>query len=471
MFRRVMQCAATGLAFLALAGPLFAATTIDREVFARRRAKVMAALKDGVAVFRNPDCATRSNDTTYYPYRPDSDFFYLTGLEEPGAACILAPGAGKKFVLFLRPQNPVAAAWDNDRTGLEGAVRDYGADAAFPVEEFGSKLPESLPPGGTVFYDFRDRDLGKTILDRLPRRPDRMPAALADLARIVHAMRMVKGPEEIERIRRAVDITCQAQAEALAAIRPGITERAVEAVFSQVFETSGASDKAFETLIASGPNATVIHYVTGPRQTRDGEMILMDMGAEYEHYAADITRVAPVNGKFSEEQRNLYELAVKMEETAIAGMKPGARTADIEKAVEEVAREGLFALGLITDRNTKWQHLLYYFPIVGHGVGLDVHDVCVGREDSLPLQPGMVFAVEPMVYAGDNLVALFRLKAARECHVSEGEIDAFLQAVRPVFERYRNIPGRIEDDVLITESGNEVLSARLPRRAARLRAR
>ena len=459
-----------GLALVLLPGVVFGGEEITKDVYAKRRAALMAGMKEGIAVFRGSDPAQRNSDITYSPYRQNSDFLYLTGYELPEAACIIAPGAEKKFILFVKPENVISAQWFGDLPGIEGAVADFGADEAFPFEDFEKILAEKMEGCGTVFSDFADKTMQELIVSISGKMEAGRPAAFADAGAIVHAMRMIKEPGEIELIRKAVVATCRGHVEAMKAIRPGMSEREIEAIYRYVFARSGAWSFAFEPIVASGPNSTVYHCEPSERPVQAGELVMIDMGAEYENYASDVTRVYPVSGKFTPDQRRMYEIALGMEDLVIAAMKPGAKVADVVKEAEAYAREELFKLGLITDKGSAWQHLLYYFPYIGHGVGLDVHDAGDYDYAKTVLKPGMVFAIEPMIYIGDNLVGSFRKVAMKHFKVPEKEVDDFLAATKPAFDKYKGIAGRIEDDILITETGNEVLSIGLIKKPADIEA-
>lgn len=439
---------------------------IDRETYAARRQTLMQKMGDGIAVFRNPPEATRTNDVNYYPYRPGSNFFYLSGFGEPEAAFLLVPGGEKEFIMFVRPENASSSQWYGDVPGIGGAMELYGADTAYPVGEFETVLRRLLFRTETVWFDIGDEELRDFITPLLPGFHGYGPEAMRDVARIVDDMRIVKDPAEIALIREAVRISCEGHLEAMKAIVPGMYEYEIAAIFSHVFERSGSRSKAYEAIVASGPASTIYHYSDIGRRVEDGDVVLMDMGAEWKNYAADITRMVPANGRFTGEQKRLYELVVQMEDSMIARMKPGADWNEVLKLTEPIAKRGLHELGLITDPESPWQHLLYYYPYCGHGVGLDVHDVGnygeYGRWGRI-LEPGMVFAIEPLLYVGDNLIPAFRQNVARRFQVPEDEIEAFLRDIRPAFDRYRNIAARVEDDVLITPDGNEVLSSSLPR--------
>ena len=453
-----------GLALVLLPAMVFGGEGFTKEAYATRRAALMAEMKGGIAVFRGSDPAQRNSDITYYPYRQNSDFLYLTGYELPEVACIIAPGAEKKFILFVKPKNVMSAKWFGDLPGLEGAVADFGADEALPFEDFEKVLAEKMAGCGTVYSDFADKTMQELLVSISEKMQEGRPTAFADAGVIVHAMRMIKEPGEIELIRKAVAVTCRGHLEAMKAIRPGMSEREIEAIYRYVFARSGAWSFAFEPIVASGPNSTVYHYEPGERPVQTGELVMIDMGAEYENYASDVTRVVPVSGTFTPDQRRMVEIALGMEDLVISAMKPGAKVADVVKVAETYAKEELFKLGLITDKDSAWQHLLYYFPYIGHGVGLDVHDAGDYDYARTVLKPGMVFAIEPLIYIGDNQVGSFRVIAMKRFKVPEQEVDDFLTAIKPTFDKYKGIAGRIEDDILITETGNEVLSKDLIRK-------
>jgi Xaa-Pro aminopeptidase len=402
----------------------------------------------------------------YYPFRSNSDFFYLSGFEEPDAAFILLPEGEKKFIMFVQPKNAFSSQWFGDVPGVEGAMVTFGADTAYALDQFENVLRQHLFRKQRVYFDIRNEELNTTVQALISQLRGRGPKEMIDVLQYTHEMRIIKDSQEIELIRKAVEIVCEAHQEAMKAIEPGMYEYEIASIFSYVFEKNGSLDKAFESIVASGPNATIFHYSQVKRQTQDGDLIMMDMGAEFNNYASDVTRVLPVNGKFTKKQKDVYEIVLDMLDVIVEHMIPGNKWFDCMAKSESIAKEGLFRLGLITDRDTEWQHLLYYYAYAGHAMGLDVHDVGdygSYRDGGRVLEPGMVFAVEPMIYIGDNLVESFRLHVTRRYRIPEETVDAFLKEIEPAFNRYNHVAARVEDDILITEDGNENLSAHLPK--------
>lgn len=447
--------------FLFYLSSLLPAQDFNKDLYAGRRQKLMETIKAGLVFIRNSEEQRKSNDEFYFPYKVNCDFYYLTGYNDPEAAMILNPQGKKKFILFVKPKNGMSSKWFGDVPGIDGAMKSYGADTAFAFNELEKVLPGLIYGSEKIYYDYNNEQIQKIVEPILNRFGEVGPKEIANISPIIHEMRLIKDEEEIKLLRKAVDITCDAHLEAIKSIKPGMYEYEIGAIFSFVFERNGALSKGFAPIIASGPNATIYHYSKQNRQTKNGELIMMDMGAEYLDYTADVTRVVPVNGRYTPEQKELYDVVLSMLEAVISNMKTGNSLSDCIRKSEEVALDGLFKLGLITDRQTIWQHQLYYFPYICHSIGLDIHDV--GQGEDVILQPGMVFAVEPLLYVGDNLVDSFRMMAVRYYGIKESEVDEFLKAIKPAFEKYKGVAARVEDDVLITESGNEVLSSKLPR--------
>lgn len=435
----------------------------NKEIYAARRQKLMEKITSGIIIVKNSDPQLKSNDEDYSPYRVNSDFYYLTGYEDPEAALILLPEAKKKFILFVKPRNAMSSQWYGDVPGIEGAMKTYGADTAFAYNDFGFKLWGYLRSEKIIYYDFFNKQINDIVYPTFTGAKRGGETQLINISPIVHEMRLIKSDEEIRLIRKAVDIACEAHSEAIKAIKPGVYEYEIGAIVSYIFEKNGSSGKAFAPIVAAGKNATIFHYSTLRGQAKSGELMMMDLGTEYSNYSSDVTRVLPVNGKFSTEQKEIYEIVLAMQESLFASMKTGANLSECYGKAEEIAKEGLFKYGLITDKNTKWQHFLYFFPGVGHPIGLDVHDVGAPNSDRLILKPGMVYAIEPLIYIGENLVDNFRIMASRYYGIKENEVDAFLKTTKQAFEKYKGVAARVEDDVLITETGNEVLSAKLPR--------
>ena len=439
------------------------------QIYAQRRQKLIAKLEEGPVILRNHKLAHRSNDGDYFPYRVNSDFYYLTGIEEVEAIMVLTPAGKFPMVLYMEPQNARSSQWHGDLPGVVGAMEIFGADTAYANDEFERHLKRLLYRQERVYFDFNDTELYTLIQSTLSGLHGHGPGELVDIKPLVHEMRVIKDADEIRLLRRAIDITCEAQLEAMKAIEPNKYEYEIEAIFSYIFEKNGAEAKSFEPIVASGPNASIFHYSGLRRQALSGEMIMMDMGAEYYNYAADVTRVVPVNGRFSEKQKAVYDIVLNMEQAMIDHLQPGNRWYGAINKAMDIAREGCFDLGLTLDKDSPWQFRLYAYPYIGHPIGLDVHDVGdygSPRDGGRVLAPNMIFAIEPMIYIGENLIEAFRMDIPRQFGIPQEEVDAFLEKIKPVFDEYKGIAARVEDDVLITENGNEVLSAHLPRSTA-----
>jgi Xaa-Pro aminopeptidase len=405
---------------------------------------------DSVAILASAREATRSNDTNYR-YRQDSDFYYLTGFDEPEAIAVVAPSREQKYTLFVRPRDPEREIWDGRRAGVEGAKSEFGADEAYSISEFDEKLGEILNGATNLYYRIGNGnpDLDETVvaqirrLRALGRRGMRAPEAVIDTGAILHEMRLFKSAEEIEHMQRAADISAEAHREAMLQARPGMKEYEVEALIEYHFRKSGANAPAYTSIVGGGANATVLHYINNDAELKDGDLLLIDAGAEYKGYAADITRTFPVNGRFTEGQREIYDLVLEAQLTCIEMVRPGSRPQDINKRATEVLTEGMVRLGLLKgDVETlikEEKYKQFYMHTVGHFLGLDVHDV--GRyhikDESRQLEPGMVMTVEPGLYIAAD--------------------------TKDIPEKYLGIGVRIEDDVLVTEDSNHILSSRAPK--------
>jgi len=402
-----------------------------------------------VAIIPSAREATRSNDTQYR-FRQDSDFLYLTGFEEPEAIAVIAPSAERKFTMFLRPRDPEREIWDGRRAGVEGAKRDYGADESFPIVEFDMKLHDILDGADTLYYRLGvNPDLDDTIIRQiarmraLNRKPIHPPQTIVDPATIVHEMRVLKSDEEIELMQRAADIAAEAHCEAMKAARAGMKEYEVEALIELIFKRRGAAAPAYTSIIGAGANATVLHYINNDGELKDGDLLLIDAGAEYKGYASDITRTFPINGRFTRAQRDIYELVLKAQMACVDLVRPGTTHDQLKAHSIEVLTEGMVGLGLLQGdpkeliKEKKYEK--FYMHGLGHMLGIDVHDV--GRyyfdKESRALEPGVVMTVEPGIY-----IAL---------------------DTKDVPEQYLGIGVRIEDDVLCTANGPRVLTSKVPK--------
>lgn len=431
---------------------------MDKKEFARRRRAVMEEMGEGsIAILPAAPVRTRNRDVEY-PYRQDSDFYYVTGFEEPEAVAVLVPGRKRgEYILFCRERDPEMELWNGVRSGLEGACEDYGADDAFPIGDVDDIIPGLLENQSRVYYamgyypDFDQRMIG--WVNRVRTRSKAGVSSSADIValdNVLHEMRLMKSKAEVRAMMRAMEISCSAHVRAMGACRPGMGEYEVEAELNYEFMRGGSRRAAYPSIVAGGANACVLHYTENRDTLRDGDLLLIDAGAEYDYYAADITRTFPVNGRFSKSQRALYEVVLEAQAAAIEQVQPGNHWNEPHEAAVEVLAQGLVALGLIKGRAStiikKGRYRKFYVHRTGHWLGMDVHDVGdykIGGEWRV-LEPGMVMTVEPGLYvaAGDKQVA----------------------------RKWWNIGIRIEDDILVTRNGNKVLTAAVPKSVADIEA-
>lgn len=421
--------------------------------------------KNSVAIIPAAREAVRSHDTNYR-YRQNSDFFYLTGFEEPDAIAVITPSKDKRFTLFVRPRDLEREIWDGYRAGVEGAVRDYSADEAFPVGEFDEKLPEVLDGPSVLYYAFghttpeMDQKIIRqlTLMRETNRRPLEPPATIVDPTSIIHEMRVLKNDEEVEIMQRAADIAAEAHVEAMKAVRPGMKEFEVEALIESIFRRHGSSGPSYNSIIGSGANATVLHYINNMDTLKDGDLLLVDAGAEYKGYASDITRTFPINGKFTQAQRDIYDLVLETQVSCIDMVRPGVRLEDLKTHSIEMLTEGMVRLGLLKGDPKKLiegkKYMQFYMHNLGHFLGIDVHDA--GRYyfngESRPAEPGMVMTIEPGLYISPDT-----------SRIPEG-------FNKEIPEKYLGIGVRIEDDVLVTENGSRVLTDKVPKDAGEIEA-
>ncbi|HSG63699.1 MAG TPA: aminopeptidase P N-terminal domain-containing protein, partial [Gammaproteobacteria bacterium] len=383
---------------------------MNAQEFARRRRHLMELIgRDGVAVLPAAPERTRSRDTLY-SYRPDSDFFYVTGFEEPEAVAVLVPGREQgQFILFCRERDPVRELWDGRRAGPEGAVADYGADDAFPIGDIEDILPGLLERSERVYYsmgvsaEFDQRLLGWMQTLHARRQRGHAPNELIDLGHILHEMRLFKSRRELSAMRRAARIAVGAHERAMRLCRPGLYEYQLEAEFLHEFARHGARC-SYDPIVASGANACVLHYRDNRALLEDGDLVLIDAGCESELYASDITRTFPINGRFSEPQREIYEIVHAANVAAVSQARPGNHWNDPHDAAVKVITRGLRDLGILKGRLPSLikdeAHRPFFMHKTGHWLGMDVHDVGdykVGDEWRF-LEPGMVMTVEPGIY-------------------------------------------------------------------------
>ena len=434
-----------------------AATGIPALGYARRRRQLMRmAGDDAILVLPSAPERIRSRDT-HYPYRQDSDLWYLTGFPEPEAVLVLVPGRRHgEALLFCRERDPEREGWDGPRTGPEGAVEAFGMDDAYPIEDLDEILPGLLEGRSRVYYHFgRDTEFDLKLIGWLNRVRAQVrlgaqpPHEFLELGHLLDEMRLFKSRDELKLMKRAAKISVQAHAAAMRAARPGVHEYELQAELERVFRTADA-EPAYSSIVGAGANACILHYRANAAQARDGELVLIDAGAEYRNYAADITRTFPANGRFTAEQRALHDLVGAAHAAALAQARPGVPYEAGHNAAVATLTEGLLKLGLLKGKLEKnvadGTYRRYYPHKTGHWLGLDVHDVGDYRIDgeSRLLEPGMVYTIEPGLYvpADDTTVPA----------------------------KWRGIGIRTEDDVAITKDGHEVLTEGLARSADEIEA-
>jgi Xaa-Pro aminopeptidase len=425
----------------------------DPTIHAARRARVLEEMErrgGGVMLLPAADEKLRSNDSEYI-FRQDSDFYYLTGFDEPqGCAVLSARGGERSFRLFVRPRDREKEIWNGKRLGVVGAREVLGADEAFTVAEQEEKLPGLLDGAGTLWFrlGFEEawdrRVVGMLVALRAQSRAGkRAPATVVEPGRILHELRLVKEPGEVALLRKAAEITAEGHFAAMRDGVPGRREHQVQAEIEYAFRRRGGNGPGYGTIVATGANSTILHYRAGDEVLADGDVCLVDAGGEYGLYTADVTRTFPVSGEFSAAQRALYQACLGVQKAAIEAVRPGATIDGIHEQAVRGLTEALVGLGLLqgeVDALVESKAFRkYYMHRTSHWLGLDVHDVgdYVVDGGSRPLVPGMVLTVEPGLYVAADDEA-----APREL---------------------RGVGIRIEDDVLVTDGGHENLTAAVPK--------
>jgi Xaa-Pro aminopeptidase len=420
--------------------------------YQQRRQQVMAKIGQGTAIIRSAPTAVMHNDVEYI-YRQDSDFYYLTGFNEASAVAVLAPHHEEhRFILFVQPKDKEKEVWSGYRCGVDAAKEIYGADIAYPIAELDEKLPQYLEKADRIYYHIgRDKSFNETVFKHYQRllrtRPKRGigPTGIEDTSTVLHSLRLHKSDAEIDLMRKAADIAVEAHNQALNNTKPGRYEYEIQAEIEHIFRLRGGMGPAYPSIVASGRNACVLHYIENNCQMQENDLLLIDAGCAYGYYNSDITRTFPVSGKFTGEQKALYEIVLEAQKQAIQEVKPGnAFDAPHKKAVG-ILTEGLVELGLLKGEIDKLieeeKYKPFYMHRTSHWLGLDVHDVGIYQHGENPqlLQPGQVLTIEPGLYI-----------------VPDTEPAEDQPAIDP---RWVGIGIRIEDDVLVTATGNEVLTA------------
>ena len=407
---------------------------------------------NSIAIIPAAHEATRSYDTEF-KFRQDSDFWYLTGFPEPDAIAIIDPSSKTQYTLYVRPRDLEMETWFGRREGTEGAVKNYGAERAFSIEKFDGDLAKLLDGHEKLYYRFAvDKALDQKILAYLSTQRVRRlktaypPHTIVDPTIILGEMRLHKTEKEVGMMQRAADIAAEAHVLAMKKVKPGMNEFQVESLIEAYMREKGASGVAYNSIIGGGDNATILHYVENNMPLKDGDLILIDAGAEYRGYASDITRTFPVNGKYTKAQREVYDVVLDVQEQCVAYTKTGNTVKGRQELSIELLTEGMKKLGLLKGKTKdlirKKSYMKYYMHGVGHYLGLDVHDAGryftdQGAKNSKPFAPGMVLTVEPGLYIPPD--------------------DKLAPA------KYRGIGIRIEDDVVVTKDGNLNLTAKVPK--------
>ncbi len=423
---------------------------MKKREFAARRKRLMDIVgENSIVVLPNAPVARRNRDVDY-PYRSESSFHYLTGFDEPESLLVLVPGRKHgEYLLFCRERDMDKEIWDGYRAGQEGAIERYGADDAYPITDLDDILPGLLEGKEKVYYTmgnqpaFDQRMIG--WLNRLrseARQGKHSPYEIVELEHYLNELRLFKSQAEIRAMKKAADISVAAHIRAMQAARPGLWEYQLEAEILHEFMRKGCRFPAYPSIVGSGENACILHYIENNHKLKHNDLVLIDAGAEYDYYAADITRTFPVNGRFSVCQKALYQIVLDAQKAAIAAVQPGHHWNQPHEAAVAVITEGLRDLGLLRGqldtliKTEKYRE--FYMHRTGHWLGMDVHDVGdykVGEEWRM-LEPGMVLTVEPGIYIRDP------------AHIDK---------------KWHFIGIRIEDDVLVTKDGHEVLTAGAPK--------
>lgn len=427
---------------------------VDPELaalFATHRRRALEAMDpEGIMLLFGARQRLRNADTEY-PYRQHSDAFYLSGWREPELALVLRPGAEAEVVMFVQPRDPEREVWTGWRPGPEGAVQLFGADEAHPISELDERLPELLTGRRVLYYEaLSDADNDARVRGALARarRPARaahrpLPRHFVHPGEVLHELRLRKSEAELALLRRAAAITAEAHLAAMAMTRPGVREYELEAAISYTFRRLGGEGPGYGSIVGGGHNACVLHYVANRDTLAEGDLVLVDAGCEYALYTADVTRTWPVSGRFSPAQRALYELVLAAQRAAIDAARPGGSFEGVHRAAVAVLAEGMIRLGLLDGELERVieekTYRRYYMHNTSHWLGLDVHDVGDYSRGgaSRILEPGMVLTVEPGLYIPKGM--------------------------KGVAKKWQGIGIRIEDDVLVTRDGHDVLSRDVPK--------
>jgi Xaa-Pro aminopeptidase len=419
--------------------------------YAKRRKQLMQKIgPNSILILASSPTARRNGDYDY-PFRQSSDLFYLTGFEEPETVVILAPKRKDgEFIMFNRVRDRAMEIWEGFRAGQEGARKKYGADEAFPISELEKRLPELLEGRDEIHYAIGlDKNFDAVVLNAMNKIRGKIrnglqsPLAIVDITDTIHEMRLIKSPAEIAIMRKAAEISAAAHVRAMQFCKPGIAEYQLEAELIHEFQSNGARFAAYTSIVGGGGNSCILHYHENNQVIKNGEIVLIDAGCEYHNYASDITRTFPANGKFSPEQRAIYEIVLKAQKAGIKAVRPGALWPSVQEVMVKIITQGLIDVGLLkgklADLIKKQAYFPFYMHKSGHWLGLDVHDVGRYKVNGKwrKFEPGMALTVEPGIYISSDIPS--------------------------VPKRWHNIGVRIEDDVIVTKKGCEIISKDVPK--------
>lgn len=431
---------------------------IKMTEYAKRRKELMKQIGPTGIVILPAAPEYKRNGDAHYAYRQNSDFYYLTGFNESEAFVVLAPKRKEgEYILFNRVRDRAHEIWDGPRAGQEGAKKDYLADQAFPVAEFETMLPDLLNGRESIHYPLGlNQDFDEVIFRAVNkirakiRSGVQAPLQFVDITPSIHEMRIFKSPAEIAVMQKAADISAQAHVRAMQICTPGMYEYQLEAELMYEFARNGARYPAYSSIVGAGRNTCILHYINNDQRIHDGDLVLIDAGCEYQNYASDITRTFPANGKFTGEQRAIYELVLDAQMAAIKAAKPGASWTAPQTVIVKIITQGLVDLGIlkgnVDNLIEKQAYQPFYMHRSGHFLGLDVHDSGRYRigDKWRKLETGMVLTIEPGIYISADIPG--------------------------VHKRWQNIGVRIEDDIVITKQGRDVLTANVPKAVADIEA-
>lgn len=416
----------------------------------RRETLSKLLLDDSVVILASSSTKVRNSDADY-AYRQDSNFYYLSGFNEPESVIIIRPSArNRKYIIFCRDRDPLKEQWDGYRAGQEGAKEIYGADEAYSISLLDELMPEFLQGAKNIYYSMSSPNgLELSLvkwLDQIranKRQGSEVPENLLSLDALLDELRLIKSEEELQIMKKAGDITCGAHIRAMSNVKPGMFEYQLEAEYLHEFMRGGARFPAYNSIVGGGNNSCILHYNENNCELKEGDLVLVDAGCEYQHYASDVTRTFPVGKKFSDEQKSIYNIVLEAHKQACEEVRPGNPWIKAQEASVRVITEGLIDLGLLKGKSDliiqKGEYSKFYMHRIGHWLGMDVHDVGNYKKNGewRDLEPGMVLTIEPGIYILDSLL----------------DID----------EKWLGMGVRIEDNLLVTESGHEIITSKAPR--------